>query len=145
MSAESPKQYDMFSGELVDNRTSRQRRADRQRDDWQQLSMFKLSETYQPGVTPRPWLNEMPRGTLMLEREDHRTPEEIETDLLREAQKLTVPMFEPSPELPEPTAEISPAAPIPIEGLRAQMRRAAVRVRRRVHAVSENAPQSGGG
>jgi hypothetical protein len=67
----------------------------------------------------------------MLEREDHRTPEEIEADLLREARKLTVPMFEPSPELPEPPAEISPVAPIPIEGLRAQMRRAALRVRRR--------------
>lgn len=94
MSAEIPRQYNMFSGEVVDNRTRHQKRLDRQRQLPKQLAMFRQADTIQFGVSHRPWLKDLPRYQLELQSEDPRTPEEIERDLLREAEKNTESMFE---------------------------------------------------
>ena len=47
----------------------------------------------QLGVQARPWLNRLPRPQMVLEREDIRTDEEKERDLLREAEALTGSLF----------------------------------------------------
>lgn len=93
MSVEAPLQFQMFSGELVDNRTSTQRRADRERNVPKQKEMFPIRETVQIGVNLRPWLSEAPKPSLVLASEDPRSEEEIERDLMREAEALTVSLF----------------------------------------------------
>jgi hypothetical protein len=93
MSVEAPLQFDMFSGKLVDNRTSTQKRIDHERDVPKQQDMFSIRETVQIGVNVRPWLGDMPQPTLELIREDPRTQEEIERDLMREAEALTDTLF----------------------------------------------------
>lgn len=65
----------------------------RTRNKPQQTSMFSVRETVQIGVSARPWLSQMPSSPLELISEDVRTPEEIERDLMREAEVLTSPMF----------------------------------------------------
>jgi hypothetical protein len=129
-----PRQKNLFAGEWLDARTDYRKRLDRERGQPQQMALFAAREVVQIGVQVRPWLNELPDYPLELEREDPRTPEEIERDLLLEAQKQTVPMFdsEPVPEtLPsEPSPRQLP--PIqPIRGFRARARAASVPVRRR--------------
>jgi hypothetical protein len=96
-----PLQKDMFSGELKDNRTRSQRKADRESSKPQQNSMFAFEETYEFGASYRPWLKEAPVGSLELVREDIRTPDEIERDLIREANSQTTAMFEAEEPLPE--------------------------------------------
>ena len=96
---EIPLQYD-FSGELVDKRTRRQKRADRKADGWQQPEMFAQRDLAQFGVRAR---TEMPAVTsngerlkMVLEVQDPRTEEEKEADRQRAAEKLTEPLFGPS-------------------------------------------------
>ena len=91
-----PLQFDLFSGELVDSRSAYQKRKDKNRDAPQQLLMFKTSEIVQYGISARPWLNDAPRPQLVLEIQETRTPEEIERDLMREAQKYTVSFLDDS-------------------------------------------------
>jgi len=93
MSVEAPLQFNMFSGELVDNRTSTQKRADREHNIPKQKEMFSIQETVQIGVNLRPWLSEAPKPSLVLVSEDPRSEEEIERDLMREAEALTVSLF----------------------------------------------------
>lgn len=93
MSVEAPLQFHMFSGELVDNRTSTQRRADREHNVPKQKEMFSIQETVQIGVNLRPWLSEAPKPSLVLVSEDPRSEEQIECDLMREAEALTVSLF----------------------------------------------------
>jgi hypothetical protein len=100
----SPLQQDMFSGDWKDNRTRNQRKTDRERSKPQQSSMFSFDETYEFGASYRPWLKEAPAGSLQLEREDIRTPEEIERDLIREANSQTASMFVED----DPLAEVTP-------------------------------------
>lgn len=83
----------MFSGQLVDARSAYQKRQVREQQRPHQMLMFPVKEILQLGERARPWLNNMPAGQLILERVDPRTPEEIERDLIREAQQNTVPMF----------------------------------------------------
>jgi hypothetical protein len=96
-----PLQQDMFSGDWKDTRTRGQQKADRERNKPQQSSMFAFGETYEFGASYRPWLKESPAGNLQLEREDIRTPDEIERDLIREANSQTTAMFEAEEPLPE--------------------------------------------
>lgn len=153
-SKENALQYDLFTGELVDNRSSYQKRLDQERQAPQQLLMFATREVVQLGENVRPWLSEMDRSALILEQEDPRTPEEIKRDLQQQAQALTFSLFEakaasqPAPLLdPAPTpAAVGPKRVlIPIyiatvakpdslvtrEGYRRKQRRARVRCRSR--------------
>jgi hypothetical protein len=97
MSKEIPLQHDMFTDELVDNRTPTQKHRDVQRAQPQQLEMFSPQEVAQFGVQANPTLPITPRTRLELWAQDTRTDEEREQDLQREAQKKTYPMFDRPP------------------------------------------------
>ena len=147
--AEIPLQHDMFSGDLVDNRTRHRKRLDKARKQPQQMTMFSLKDTVQIGVSAKPWLKNLPAPKLELESVDPRTDEERELDLLREAQKMTHAMFAISETAPEEgngageSKEEIVAVPKkiqipvsvqgqPIIGCRRRLRRAKIRVRSRV-------------
>jgi len=89
----TPLQFDMFSRELVDNRTTRQKKQDKERQKPRQTEMFSSREIAQFGVNPRPLLPLSPNTKLLLIPEDPRTEEEIEQDRQREAEKHTIRMF----------------------------------------------------
>lgn len=90
-------QFDMFSGDLVDTRTASQKKNDKERTKPQQVQLFSASEVVQFGVTTksayRDWLDQATAPPLVLQMVETRTPEEIELDLLREAQKQMSPLF----------------------------------------------------
>ena len=140
-----PLQYDLFSRELVDNRSDYQKRKDKVRNAPQQLQMFATPEMVQFGVSARPWLNDAPQPKLVLEIEETRTPEEIERDLMREAEKQTASLFgDVPPALPENTeADPLPVTSIIFEaqlcpcpiGLRARLRAQHIPVRPRHHLI----------
>lgn len=95
-------QGNMFTGEWETKRTSR--------TPLQQMPMFSVRETVSFGTSAHPRFAEGGRPTLVLTREDTRTPEEVERDLMREAEALTSPMFEgasslESDNLPEPNPD----------------------------------------
>jgi hypothetical protein len=87
-----PLQIDLFNGSLVDTRTPTQKKADAERQRPQQIDMFSQREVAQFGVRNRPVMPFSP-GKLVLISEDHRTDEEIERDLLRQAQANTPDLF----------------------------------------------------
>ena len=94
MTKEVPLQFDLFSGELVDNRTAKQRRLDREQGRPQQALMFSQREMAQFGVNPRPKLPISPKTRLELMVEDHRTEEEIAAAIQEEALKQNYRLFE---------------------------------------------------
>lgn len=94
MSKEVPMQVDLFSGELVDNRTAKQKRLDREQEKPQQSMMFSQREMAQFGVNPRPKLPISPKTRLELMIEDHRTEEEIAAAIQAEALKQNYRLFE---------------------------------------------------
>lgn len=102
----TPRQFNMFTGELDDNRTNRQRKLDRERQQPQQTEMFSQSELAQFGVRKTAWPLS-PSTKLGLFREDPRTEEEIEQDRQRAAEKRTHQMFEEPPE-PDNQAQMTP-------------------------------------
>ncbi len=81
-----PLQNDMFTGAWIDNRS----RTQKQVAGLQQMPMFSIHQTFTFGQRVRPYLANTPRPPLELISEDTRTPEEIEQDLIREAQRNTV-------------------------------------------------------
>lgn len=87
----------MFTGALVDTRTSSQRRSDYRREQPQQTEMFSQRDIAQFGVSAHPVMDVSP-GKLVLISEDPRTEEEKLRDLQREAEALTSPMFGDLPE-----------------------------------------------
>jgi len=99
MSKEGPPlQFDMFTGEPVDNRTRQQKKQDKARQQPKQIEMFSSREVAQFGVNPRPLLPLSPNTKLLLIPEDPRTDEEIEQDRQRAALEQTYKMFpEPAP------------------------------------------------
>ncbi len=84
----------MFSGELVDTRTRRQKKLDREREQPKQMEMFSQREVAQFGVNAHPLLPLSPKTKLLLIPEDPRTEEEIERDIQRAAEERTYQMFE---------------------------------------------------
>jgi hypothetical protein len=91
----------MFTGELVDNRTRKQKRAAQEAEGYQQAEMFSQRELAQFGVRARPQMpaiarNGKPLG-MILEMEDPRTEEEKELDRQRTAEALTIPLSQPEP------------------------------------------------
>lgn len=93
MSAETIRQIDLFSGEVVDNRTRAQKQADREREKPQQTELFAQREIAQFGVRANPHLPLSEHTKLVLIREDPRSEEEIERDRMLEAQMLTTALF----------------------------------------------------
>lgn len=99
---EVPLQHDMFTGELVDRRTSVQKALDEARYQPHQLSLFSQRDIAQFGVRAHPVMPFSP-GPLVLISEDPRTEEEIEADAQRAAESLTGKLFGDMPDLyPEP-------------------------------------------
>ncbi len=98
MTPESPKQFDMFSGELVDARTRQQKRRDREQQQPQPVGMFSQREVAQFGVKARPQFAVTTKTKLELMIEDRRTPEEKERDALREAEAHAWGIFDESPQ-----------------------------------------------
>lgn len=101
---DTPLQMDMFSGDLVDNRTRQQKKQDKAREQPRQIEMFPQREIAQFGVNPNPLMPLSPNTRLLLIPEDPRTEEEIEQGRQQEAEKRTVQMFaEPvTAEVPQP-------------------------------------------
>ena len=85
MSAEPLQQGNLFTGEWETKRMRGSRPA--------QTSMFSLNETFIFGAKAHPRFADAGTPTLLLSREDVRTPDEIERDLMRAAEELTSPMF----------------------------------------------------
>lgn len=143
-------QFDMFSGELVDARTDTQKRKDRERSTPQQMQMFRSSEIVQFGGKMNSayseWLNQATAPPLVLQLQETRTPEEIELDLVREAQKQMCPLF--GEEIQDTVDVVTKpdedtTAPLPVvifdakthlcqRGLRARLRAQSVPIRRRL-------------
>ncbi|NLE45575.1 MAG: hypothetical protein GX620_12715 [Chloroflexi bacterium] len=86
-------QFDMFTGQLVDTRTRKQRKADRERALPRQIEMFSQRDIAQFGVKANPTMPLSGNVKLLLIPEDPRTPEEIERDIQRAAEERTHPMF----------------------------------------------------
>lgn len=108
---DTPLQMDMFSGDLVDNRTRQQKKQDKVREQPKQTEMFSQREIAQFGVNPNPLMPLSPNTRLLLIPEDPRTEEEIERARQQEAEKRTVQMFaEPvtaeAPQLENQDAEL---------------------------------------
>jgi hypothetical protein len=107
-------QFDMFSGELVDNRTRKQKKADKQRQQPTQTEMFSQREIAQFGVNPRPLMPLSPNTKLLLIPEDPRSEEEVAADRQRAAEEQTFQLFpEPEPRSPEIDASTGKADIVP--------------------------------
>ncbi len=101
----------MFSGALVDTRSTKQKRTADKREKPKQLEMFAAREVAQFGVDARPSLpitnsRGMPIG-MALEIQDPRTEEDKEYDRMKAAQAATYGLFgqytEPSVQPPQRT------------------------------------------
>jgi hypothetical protein len=129
-----PLQYDLFTGEQVDNRTATQKRFDHMQTQPIQHEMFCQRDLAQFGVRAHPQMALSPDTKLVLISEDPRTPEEIERDREQAAQALTIPLFD-APNVPQPVS--TPPQVISRElqgsvGFRRAARQASARVRSRV-------------
>lgn len=87
-------QYDLFTGELVDNRSAKQRRSDREKEGPQQGMMFSQRDMAQFGVDARPKLPISPKTRLELMIEDNRTEEEKAAEIQRQALEHNFRLFE---------------------------------------------------
>ena len=106
-------QVDMFTNELVDNRTSRQKRQAKKREAPQQFEMFSQRDIAQFGVKARPQMPLPPGATMALIIQDPRTPEQVELDCQRAAEALNGRLFvdpESEPQLVQPQAPECPWA-----------------------------------
>ena len=102
-----PLQFDLFSGELVDNRSRGEKRRDKQRAEPQQLDMFPQNEIAQFGVSAHPQMPFDHKSPLELSIQDVRTPEEKEHDFRRASEALTYQLFEYD-DAPQPSEDMSP-------------------------------------
>ena len=78
MSKEVPLQIDMFSGELVDTRTRKQKKQEAERQGPIQAEMFSQREMAQFGVRANPQIPISPKTRIELALQDMRTKEERE-------------------------------------------------------------------
>ena len=92
MSKELAFQIDMFSGDLVDNRSTKQKQQAHARSQPKQAEMFSQREMAQFGVNAHPKLPLSPNTKLELIVEDPRTDEEKEQDLRRQIEQHTYPL-----------------------------------------------------
>ena len=94
MSKEIPLQVNMFTGDLVDTRTRKQKKKEKEQQKPRQTEMFSQRELAQFGVNPRPQLPLSPKTRIELMIEDHRTEEEKAEAIQREAEKRNYRLFE---------------------------------------------------
>lgn len=103
--SEVPLQIDLFTGELKDNRTRKQKRAARKAEGYQQGELFSQKDLAQFGVRSKPELPAITRNgqpvKMELELQDTRTEEQKELDRQKAAQDLTNPLPELEPPQPE--------------------------------------------
>jgi hypothetical protein len=76
MSKEVPLQVDMFTGELVDTRTRKQKKKTAEQEKPKQAELFSQREMAQFGVNPRPQIPISPKTRIELALQDMRTEEE---------------------------------------------------------------------
>ena len=89
MSKEVPLQYDLFTGELVDARSPKEKRRDKKLREPHQTEMFTQKDLAQFGVRAKPQLPLSPKTHLELAALDPRTEEEKEYDRMRAAEAQT--------------------------------------------------------
>ena len=87
MSKEVPLQIDMFSGELVDTRTRKQKKREQDHLKPVQAEMFSQREMAQFGVRAHPKLPLSPKTRIELMIQDLRTEEEKQESEQREIEK----------------------------------------------------------
>lgn len=87
MSKEVPLQSDMFTGELVDTRSNKQKKKAQEAQQPRQTEMFSQREMAQFGVRPNPKLPISPKTRIELMVQDLRTEEERERDFQREVER----------------------------------------------------------
>ncbi len=85
-------QVDMFSGELVDNRTPKQKKRAREQEQPQQIEIFSQRELAQFGVRPHPKLPISPKTRIELAMEDGRSEADIALEHQREIEQNTYPL-----------------------------------------------------
>jgi hypothetical protein len=123
MSAEFALQLNMFTGDLVDSRSAKQKKQARVRNQPQQVEMFSQREMAQFGVNAHPTLPLSPTTTLKLEMVDPRTDEEKERDLRQQIEQQTYPLpiweeepLQTSNHLPDADFEAQPLSQVEEEG-----------------------------
>ena len=94
MSKEVPLQVNMFTGDLVDTRTRKQKKKAKEQKEPRQTEMFSQREMAQFGVNPFPKLPISPKTRIELMMEDLRTEEEKAEAIQREAEKRNYRRFE---------------------------------------------------
>jgi hypothetical protein len=94
MSKEVPLQIDMFTGEMVDNRTAIQKKKEKNDAGPKQAEMFSQREMAQFGVKAHPKLPISPKTRIELMIEDHRTDEEKAAAIQQEALERNYRLFE---------------------------------------------------
>ena len=96
MSKEVPLQADMFSGELVDTRTRKQKKREKESKKPVQTEMFSQRELAQFGVRARPQIPLSPKTRIELALQDLRSEEEKEAARQREIENRSyrLPGFE---------------------------------------------------
>ncbi len=101
MTQEIPLQFDMFSGQLVDNRTQKQKKIAQQQAQPRQTEMFSQREMAQFGVRANPKLPISVKTRLELAIGDNRSEAEIALERQREIEQNTYPLpwAHPTPEL----------------------------------------------
>ena len=96
MSKEVPLQVDMFSGELVDTRTRKQKKREKETKKPVQTEMFSQRELAQFGVQARPQIPLSPKTRIELALQDLRSEEDKEAARQREIERRSyrLPGFE---------------------------------------------------
>ena len=85
-------QIDMFTDDLVDNRTPKQLKQAHARSQPKQVEMFSQREMAQFGVNAHPKLPLSPKTRLELVMQDPRTDEEKQQHLQRQIEQQTYPL-----------------------------------------------------
>jgi hypothetical protein len=98
VSREVPLQANLFTGELVDNRTAHQKRRGQEYERPQQGSLFSQREMAQFGVEARPRIPLSPKTRIELALWDPRSDEERAQDLQRELEARTFRLLAPKEE-----------------------------------------------
>lgn len=91
-SREFYRQEDLFSGELVDNRTAKQKRLAQEWEQPRQAELFPQRALAQFGVEAHPKLPLAPQSSIKLTIQDPRSAEEKERDLNRSIADHTYPL-----------------------------------------------------
>ena len=94
MPKEVPLQANLFTGELVDTRTRKQKKQAAEKEKPKQAELFSQREMAQFGVNPRPQIPISPKTRIELALQDMRTQEEKEVAIQREAEKLNYRLFD---------------------------------------------------